>query len=459
MRAGIRKTIYRLKGVGKNISAMQLIVLIFLAVILLGALLLCLPVSSAALQPVPFLTALFTATSATCVTGLSVVETGIYWSGFGQAVLLCLIQIGGLGFMTLVSLFFMVVHKKISLRERMVLAQSMGVEELSGILRLVRRVLAGTFLFELIGAIVLTVHFLPEKDLGTALWWGVFHSVSSFCNAGFDVMGLVEAGGSLSAFCTDPVVNVTVMLLIIIGGLGFVVWEDIAENRRFRKLSVYSRLVLLLSGILILGGGVLFAVLEWNNPETIGSFSVKEKLLFCMFQSVTTRTAGFFTIPQGKLTDVSKAVSDVLMLIGGSSGSTAGGIKTVTVGILFLSAWATARGRSRVTVFRRTIDEKQIRHAVAIAVLVTAVAFAAGIFLSASNGLPLEECLFETISAIATVGLSTGITGGLNLASKLMLIIMMFFGRVGIMTISLGFLLSDQARERYVYAETRILIG
>lgn len=440
-------------------SAMQIIAVAFLAVILTGTLLLCLPFSSASREPTPFLTALFTATSATCVTGLTLVDTGLYWSSFGHAVILMMIQIGGLGFMTLVSMVFLLSHRKMGLKERLVLAQSMGIEQLNGVLKLLRHVIIGTFSMELLGALILAVHFARDMEFGKALWWGVFHAVSAFCNAGFDVMASVETGGSLTHLCTDPTVNVTLMILITIGGLGFVVWQDVAEHRRFRKLSVYSRLVLIFSGALLLVGAALFALLEWNNPQTIGTLTVGEKILACFFQSVTTRTAGFYTVPQGGLTDNSKAVSDVLMLIGGSSGSTAGGLKTVSFGLLLLSAWATARGKSRVTVFHRSIDEKQIRHAVAIAVLMIAVSFGAGIFLSATNGVPLEDCLFETISAIATVGISTGITAGLNLVSKVILIILMFFGRVGIMTISLGFLLTDQAKERYVYSETRMMIG
>lgn len=459
MNAGFRRNIDRMTGMVRRLSAMQIIAIAFLALIFLGAVLLCLPISSVSREATPFLTALFTATSATCVTGLSLVDTGMYWSGFGQAVILLLIQIGGLGFMTLVSMVFMLSHRKLGLKERMVLAQSMGVEELSGVLRLLRHVLIGTFSIEFLGTLVLTLHFCQDMGFWKALWWGVFHAVSAFCNAGFDIMGAVETGGSLTHLCTDPTVNVTIMLLIVLGGLGFVVWQDVAEHRSFRKLSVYTRLVLILSGALIVGGAALFALLEWNNYQTIGTMTTGEKLLVCLFQSVTTRTAGFYTVPQGALTDSSKAVSDVLMLIGGSSGSTAGGIKTVTFGLLLLSAWATARGKSRVTVFHRTIDEKQIRHAVAIAILMVAVSFGAGIFVSATNGMPLEDSLYETISAIATVGLSTGITAGLNVASKLILIILMFFGRVGIMTISLGFLLTDQAKERYVYSETRMLIG
>ncbi len=459
MNAKVRRTIDRMTGMVRRFSAMQIIAVVFLAVIFLGAFLLCLPLSTVSREPTPFLTALFTATSATCVTGLTLVDTGLYWSGFGKGVILLLIQIGGLGFMTLVSVFFMLSHRKIGLKERLVLAQSMGVEELNGILRLLRHVLIGTFSIEFLGALVLTLHFWQDMGFWKALWWGVFHSVSAFCNAGFDIMGAADAGGSLVTVCTDPVINVTLMMLITLGGLGFVVWQDVAEHRRFRKLSVYTRLVLVLSGALLLGGAALFALLEWNNPQTIGTLKTGEKILVCLFQSVTTRTAGFYTVPQGALTDSSKAVSDVLMLIGGSSGSTAGGIKTVTFGLLLLSAWATARGKSRVTVFRRTIDEKQIRHAVAIATLMISVSLCAGVFLSATNGVALEDSLYETISAIATVGLSTGITAGLNVASKLILIVLMFFGRVGIMTISLGFLLADQAKERYVYSETRILIG
>ena len=455
----LRKIMARLRRFIGGFTPMQIIVLVFLAIILAGSGLLMLPVSAKNCEVTPFLTALFTATSCTCVTGLSLVDTGTYWSSFGHAVMLCLIQIGGLGFMTIVTVFFMAMRRKIGLKERLVMAQSLGMEDLSGIVTVVKKVLVRTMIVEGAGAVLLVIRFCFQMPFGKALWWGVFHSVSAFCNAGFDIMGHVEAGGSLMSYGRDPAVNLILMALIIVSGLGFFVWDDMLKNRRFRRLSVYSRLVLVMSLILVLGGTVLFALLEWNNPATIGTFTVGEKIMASAFQSVTTRTAGFYSIPQGDLTGASKAVTDVLMFIGGSSGSTAGGAKTVTIAVLVLSVLSTARGRSRVTVFKRTIQSGQIGDAVAVVGMMFLTAFAAAVYLSAANGLSFADCMYETVSAIATVGLSTGLTASVNVLSKLILIVLMFFGRVGIMTISLGFLLSDRAEERYRWADTKVMIG
>lgn len=455
----IQKYLHRFRRFLRHFTPMQTIVLVFLAIILVGACLLMLPVSSKNREVTPFLTALFTATSCTCVTGLSLVDTGTYWSSFGHGVMLCLIQIGGLGFMTIVTLFFMMMHRRIGLKERLVMAQSLGLEDLNAIVSMVKKVLSRTLIVEGTGAVLLTVRFCFQMPFGKALWWGVFHSVSAFCNAGFDIMGHVEAGGSLMMYTADWAVNAVLIGLILVSGLGFFVWDDILKNRRFRKLSVYSRLVLTMTVILFLGGSVLFAVLEWNNPATLGGLDVGEKLLAAVFQSVTTRTAGFYSIPQGDLTGASKAVTDVLMFIGGSSGSTAGGAKTVTVAVLVLSVLASARGRSRITVFRRTVQPRQISDAVAVVGMMFAAVFVSAVYLSAANGLAFADCIYETVSAIATVGLSTGLTPSVNVLSKLILIVLMFFGRVGVMTISLGFLLSDRAGERYQWAETKLLIG
>jgi len=455
----VRKLLIRFRRFLGRFSAMQIIVLVFLAIILAGACLLMLPISAKTRETTPFLTALFTATSCTCVTGLALVDTGTYWSSFGHGVMLCLIQVGGLGFMTIVTLFFMMMNRRIGLKERLVMAQSLGMEDLSGIVIMVKKVLIRTMIVEGIGAALLTVRFCFQMSFGKALWWGVFHSISAFCNAGFDIMGHVELGGSLMGYTKDPAVNLIIMGLIVISGLGFFVWDDVLKNRRFRKLAVYSRLVLVITAVLVVGGSVLFALLEWNNPATIGTFTVGEKLMASMFQSVTTRTAGFYTIAQDSLTDASKAVTDILMFIGGSSGSTAGGAKTVTIGVLLLSVLGTARGRSRVTVFKRTIQPSQISDAVAVVGMMFLAAFAGAIYLSAANELNFANCIYETISAIATVGLSTGLTPSVNVLSQLILIVLMFFGRVGIMTISLGFLLSDRAGERYRWADTKVLIG
>lgn len=455
----LRRIWLRLRRMIGSFTPMQIIVLVFLAIILTGGLLLTLPISSKSGVPTPFLTALFTATSCTCVTGLALVDTFTHWSTFGQVVMLLLIQIGGLGFMTIVTLFFFAVHRRIGLKERLVMAQSLGLEGLNGVVKMVKLVLLRTLIVEGTGAVLLTLRFCFQMPFGKALWWGVFHSVSAFCNAGFDIMGAVEAGGSLVTYVGDPVVNLVLMALITLGGLGFFVWNDILKHKRFKRLAVHTRLVLVISGVLTLGGAVLFALLEWNNPGTLGGLPVGQKLLAALFQSVTTRTAGFYTIAQGALTDASLVLTDVLMLIGGSSGSTAGGVKTVTVAVLLLSIIATARGRSRVTVFHRTINHKQISDAVSVFGMALIVAFGGAMFLSVSNGLPFMNCIYETISAIATVGLTTGITPSLNAVSQIIIIVMMFFGRVGIMTISLGFLLSDRAEERYRFAETKVLIG
>lgn len=455
----IRKFLLRIRRFFGKFSPMQIIVLVFLAIILAGSGLLCLPAASKNGEPTPFLTALFTATSCTCVTGLALVDTFTHWSGFGQAVMLVLIQIGGLGFMTIVALFFFAADRKIGLKQRLIMAQSLGMDSPGGVVTMVRLVLKRTMLLEGTGAVLLTLRFCMEMPFGKALWWGVFHSVSAFCNAGFDVMGAVEQGGSLVNYVGDPVVNLVVMALITLGGLGFFVWEDLLKKRRFRKLSTHSKLVLVISAALTFSGAVAFAGLEWNNPATLGSLPAGQKLLAALFQSVTTRTAGFYTMPQGELTGASLAVTDLLMFIGGSSGSTAGGVKTVTMGVLLLSVFATARGRSRVTVFRRTIPAKQVSDAVSVVAMAFLLAFGSAVCLSVTNGLDFSDCLYETVSAIATVGLTTGITPQLNAMSHLILIVLMFFGRVGIMTISLGFLLSDRAEERYKLADAKVLIG
>lgn len=443
----------------RRIRPGQLIVLVFLGIILFGAGLLCLPAAARSGRPTPFLTSLFTATSATCVTGLIRVDTGTHWTMFGQVVILLLIQVGGLGFMTIACLFFFALRRKIGLRQRMVIAQALGSDTYSGIVSLVRNILRGTAAVEGVGALILFFRFLPEFGFGRALWYGVFHSVSAFCNAGFDVLADVDAGGSLCRYVTDPVVNFTIMALIVIGGLGFAVWGDIRHHHRFSRLSVYSRLVVIITTVLIFGGAGVFAALEWNNPNTIGDLTVPQKLMAALFQSVTLRTAGFATFDQNALSDVSKAASDLLMLVGGSSGSTAGGVKTATVGVILLSAWSTARGRTSVHVMKRRIPRQAVENASALFILVLLLSGLGAAFLSIADHVSLENALYETISALCTVGLTTGITSSLGTASQIILIVLMFFGRLGIMTISVGFMAANRAEERVSYAETKIMIG
>jgi trk system potassium uptake protein TrkH len=289
---------------------------------------------------------------------------------------------------------------------------------------------------------------------------GIFHAVSAYCNAGFDLMGRFQPGSSLTLYATDGLVNVTLMALILLGGLGFFVWNDLLMHRfRWKRLSVHTRLVLLLSGILVLGGWGGILAVEWDNPGTLGALPWGQKILAALFQAVTTRTAGFYTVDQGALTGSGKLLSIFLMFVGGSSGSTAGGIKTVTVGVLVITAIRTLRGRSEVVVFGRRIPQEQVNAALSICLLVVGLGALGGVVVSASNGVPLGDAMYETVSAICTVGLSTGITGQLNLGAQVLLIVYMFFGRVGIMTISFAFMTKTPPANAIRRPETRVLIG
>lgn len=442
-----------------SMSATKLVALCFLGIILLGTGLLMLPVSSRSGEPCQFLPALFTATSATCVTGLTPFDTWTQWSGFGQVVLLCLIEIGGLGFMSAATLVIFLFRRKVGLRQRMLIAQALSLNEMDGVVRLQRMVIFGSLGFEAAGALILTLWFWPQYGFVRALRWGVFHSISAFCNAGFDIFGSMDPGSSLLLFQNDPVVLLTLGALVVLGGLGFLVWQDIAEKRSWKKLSVYSRLVLLATAMLIVSGWALICILEWNNPKTLGNLSVGSKLLGGLFQSITLRTAGFDAINQAGLTQGGKAVSMVLMLIGGSSGSTAGGLKTVTFLVVLLFIWARARGRSNVSAFCRTIPQEQALNAMTISLMMVLLSVLGGIFVCATSPVSFTDGLFEAISALATVGLTAGATGLLSVPAKILIIIFMYFGRVGVLTISLGFLMGNQAVERFRYAETSLLIG
>jgi len=442
-----------------RLAPTQIIAITFAVIILTGALLLSLPAASRDGSSCGFGPALFTATSATCVTGLVLYDTWTQWSAFGQGVLLMLIELGGLGFMSAASLVVFLLRKKVGLRQRMLLAQTLSVDEMSGVVRLQKWVIFGSLGIQFAGALILFLRFLPDYGWKTASWWGVFHSVSAFCNAGFDVFGSVAPGASLITFNNDGVVCVTLMVLITVGGLGFFVWEEVARVRSFRKFSVYTKLVLLASGVLILTGAGLFLILEWNNPNTFGPMPVFQKILNAFFQSVTVRTAGFAAVDQAMLTDASKGVTMILMLVGGSSGSTAGGIKTVTMVVLLLFVWARCRGRETVTVFKRTVPAGKVMDAMTIVVLVAALAVFGGIFISATSPISFTDGLYEAVSALATVGLTAGVTGKLSIAARILIMVYMYFGRVGVLTLSLGFLMGNRAEERYRYAQTNLLIG
>ena len=443
----------------KSLSATKIIALVFAAIILLGAGLLTLPAASRSGVSCGFRPALFTATSATCVTGLVLYDTFTQWSGFGQVVIISLIQIGGLGFMSAATMFVFLLRRRISLKQRLVMAQALSVSDMNGIVRLQKTVLIGSFAIEGIGALILLLRFWPEYGFATALKWGVFHSISAFCNAGFDIFGCITPGASLMEFQSDPVVLLTLGSLVVIGGLGFLVWQEIAEHRKFKEFSVYTRLVLVTTLALILSGWVMMCILEWNNPDTLGKLGLFDKLLNGLFQSVTLRTAGFAAIDQALLTDAGKAFSMILMLIGGSSGSTAGGLKTVTFIVLLLFMTARAKGRDTVCVFKRTIPRRQVLDAMTIAFIMIALTVFGGMLISATSPVGFTDALFESVSALATVGLTAGATGSLSIPSQLLIILYMYFGRVGVLTISMGFLSGDRAEERFRYAETNLLIG
>ena len=443
----------------KSMSATKIIAVTFAAIILLGAGLLTLPAASRDGISCGFRPALFTATSATCVTGLVLYDTWSQWSGFGQVVIISLIEIGGLGFMSAATLMLFLLRKKIGLKQRLLMAQALSLNDMDGVVKLQRTVITGSLTVEGIGALILLLRFWPEHGFVTALKWGVFHSISAFCNAGFDIFGCITPGASLMEFQSDPVVLLTLGALVIVGGLGFLVWEEIAARRRFRKFSVYTRLVLVTTGVLLLAGWAGICLLEWNNPGTLGPMNLWQKLLNGLFQSITLRTAGFAAIDQALLTEGGKAFSMVLMLIGGSSGSTAGGLKTVTFIVLMLFIGTRARGRDTVCVFKRTIPQGQVLDAMTIALIMIFLAMFGGIFISATSPIAFTDALYEAVSALATVGLTAGATGSLSIPAQFLIILYMYFGRVGVLTISLGFLMGDRAEERFRYAETSLLIG
>ena len=443
----------------KALSPTKIIAITFAAIILTGALLLTLPVASRNGISCGFRPALFTATSATCVTGLVLYDTWSQWSGFGQIVIISLIEIGGLGFMSAASLVFFLFRRKVGLKQRMVMAQALSLTDMEGVVRLQKLVLVGSLSIQGIGALILFLRFLPEYGLWTAVKWGVFHAISAFCNAGFDIFGCITPGASLIEFNSDPIVILTLGALVVVGGLGFLVWEELVTTRKFKNFSVYTRLVLIMTASLLFLGMILYCLLEWNNPGTLGSMGVGDKLLNGLFQSITVRTAGFASIDQALLTDASKGVSMLLMLIGGSSGSTAGGVKTVTMVVLMLFLWTRARGRETVSVFKRTIPAKQVLDAMTIVAIVAGLAMFGAVFISATSPVSFVDAAFESVSALATVGITAGVTTALSIPAQLMIIVYMYFGRVGVLTISLGFLMGDRAEERFRYANTNLLIG
>ena len=444
-----------------RLSATQIIALAFAGIILLGTVLLSLPVASRNGVSCGVFPALFTATSATCVTGLVLFDTWSQWSGFGQAVILSLIEVGGIGFMSAAAMVIFLFRKKVGLKQRMVMAQAMSLDDMQGIVRLQKIVIYGSLSVQLAGVIILLLRFWPEYGFVRAVKWSVFHAVSAFCNAGFDIFGVLEPGKSLILFNDDPVVLITLLLLITIGGLGFVVWEELARVRSFKNFSVYAKLVLIATGaILVLGAG-MFLILEWDNPGTLGNMPVWQKILNAFFQTATLRTAGFVSVDQGMLTDASKAVATVVMLIGGSSGSTAGGLKTVTFVVLVLFIWGKARGRNTVHIFHRTIPNEKALDATTIFLIMASLAFFGGFFITATSPVSVDfiDGLYEAVSALSTAGVTTGITTTMGLPAQVLAVVFMYFGRVGVLTLSFGFLMGNKVEDRFRYADTNLLIG
>ena len=413
-----------------RLSSFQIIISGFVGVILLGALLLMLPVSTTEGCITPFNETLFTATSAVCVTGLVVQDTGSYWSGFGQAVILALIQIGGLGVVTVAASFALLSGRKISLMQRSTMQDAISAPKVGGVVRLTQFILRGTFLIELLG----TAAMLPVfcRDYGwRGIWMAVFHSISAFCNAGFDILGTENnLYPSLTGYTGSPIINITIMLLIVIGGIGFLTWDDICEHKwHFHRYRVQSKVILVITGFLIVVPAAFFFFVDFSALPT------GTQLLVSFFQSVTTRTAGFNTVALSAMSGASKGIMILLMLIGGAPGSTAGGMKTTTLGVLLANAVATFRQRDNAQFFKRRIDCNTVKTASTILTMYLTLFFGGGIFISVYEHLPLSDCLYETSSAVGTVGLTLGITPQLHIPSQIVLIILMYLGRVGGLTL------------------------
>jgi trk system potassium uptake protein TrkH len=444
---------------GKRRRGTGIIAAGFLLVILAGAVLLMLPVSSADRSFTNPLDAVFTAVSATCVTGLVTLDTATHWSLFGQIVILIMIQTGGLGFMTVAVLLSMLVGRTVTPRERMLLGMSFSLGRYDKLSDILNRIVVGTFCFELAGALLLSTRFIPRFGFLDGIYKSIFHSVSAFCNAGFDLLGGYD--GMSQTFGGDLVVCVTLMLLVVVGGIGFVVWDDLADRiLKKRRLPVYSRLVLIVTAVLVVGGTLFFAALEWHNPNTIGGFPAGKKLLAALFQSVTLRTAGFTIINQAHLTDSSQLLSVLLMFIGGASGSTAGGVKVATVGVLFYTIWSVSIGNKDAVLFGRKISTESFTRAVAVVGFQLMLILAGTLAIAASMNCNIMAAVFESASAAGTVGLTLGITPSLGWVGKAAAMLMMYLGRVGILTVTYSVMFSlRESRSTISYPDANMLIG
>ena len=415
----------------------------FFLAILVGSGLLALPISAASGKAVPYVDALFTATTSICVTGLVTVPTVSTWSVFGQIVILFLIQIGGLGIITIISGVMVSLHRKIGLGDRILIQDAFNLNTLSGLVKFIKKVLIGTFVVEGAGALLYMTVFVPEYG-ARGIWISIFNSISAFCNAGIDIM----AEDSLCKYALNPMVNIVTSLLIILGGAGYIVWWDVIrvmknikhqKLRCFSCLTLHSKIALSVSGVLILGGGVLFLIFEYNNPLTIGEYSLFDKIQVAFFQSVTTRTAGFATVPQENLTNASAILSLLLMFIGGSPVGTAGGIKTVTVAVLMVSAVSTIKNKDEVNLFNRRISKQAVSKAIAVISTSFFIMFTSTVLLAAVTDAKAIDIAYETVSATATVGLTRNLTSNLNIWGKFIIIATMYLGRIGPISLLIAF--------------------
>ena len=439
----------------------QLIALGFALLILVGTIILCLPISSSNGRFTSPIDAAFTAVSASCVTGLITLDTATHWNTFGQIVILVMIQIGGIGFMTTAVLLSLIFKKAMTPKDRMLVANSYNLNSYDSISELVKRIIVGTLSIEGAGAALLAIRFIPDFGVAEGIYKSIFHSVSAFCNAGFDIIGTEPDITSLSHYATDPLVNITLALLIILGGIGFLVWSDIINfASRKRKLSVYSRFVIVVTLLLLVSSTLLTAIMEWNNPATIGEFSPPQKILSSFFLATSWRTAGFSMVENGLLNESTQYLGMLLMFIGGASGSTAGGVKVATFGIVIFAVWCVAVGKKKTVMFGRTVSDNAFVRATAVIVVQIIAALLGVILLNVFNDFSMTDILYEVISAVSTVGLTLGITPALSALSKLVIMLLMYFGRVGILTVTYAVMKSQSSKEEHIsYPDANMLIG
>ena len=448
----------------QQFASPRILALGFIAIIIIGTLLLTLPISSANKTVTSPIDACFTAVSASCVTGLTTLDTATHWSTFGHTVILILIQIGGLGFMTMAVLISLIIKKAISPKEQMLIAASYNLNSYIGIRPLVKRIVIGTLSIEAIGAVFLSFRFISDFGVGQGIFKSIFHSVSAFCNAGFDILGVGNPAIKNSSYYLEaPLVSLVFSALIILGGIGFLVWGDIINlaGKKHRHLSVYSRFVIIITLVLLIMGTALFAIFEWNNPLTLGKISSPlNKLRASFFQSTTWRTAGFAFMNNGNFTEGSQLLGLILMFIGGASGSTAGGVKVATFGILVYSVWCVSTGKKHTKVFGRTISGTSFARATAVIFVQLGMICLSALIINACCDFALSDVIYEVVSAISTVGVTTGITPQLSSVAKVTVMCLMYFGRVGILTVTYA-VMSNQssASESVSYPDANMLIG